>query len=161
MRAMDSTGQAAPVAPLPWQPGSALEEQRGYPRITLEIPVAFRNSSGQHCAASLRNLSPDGLQVRCNIVTAQMIYPGGKLQADNAPILQATAVLPLAGGPETLSVGVRLLYFTTADENPNCILGFQFLNLRPKARRIIETFFVEQLRDFYHDEGPADGYRSA
>ncbi len=133
-----------------WQGSNALDELRNYPRVSIEIPVAFRNSSGQHCAARLCNLSPEGLQVRCNLVTAQMIYPsGGKLSPDNQPILHATAVLPLArGGQETLSAGVRLLYFTVDDVHPNCILGLQFLSLRPKARRIIDSFFAEQLRNF-------------
>lgn len=154
------TGQGQNHAFPVWQQGTTLAEQRAYPRITLEIPVAFRNGSGQHCAAKLHNLAPDGLQVRCNVVTAQMIYPvGRKLQSDNLPILQATAVLPLAEGQATLSVGVRLLYLTTAEETPNCILGFEFLSLRLKARRIIDTFFAEQLRNFYLDgEAPMGHY---
>jgi hypothetical protein len=139
-----------PQPSLGWQPSPTLEELRHYPRVSIEIPVAFRNSSGQHCAARLCNLSPEGLQVRCNLVTAQMIYPaGGKLNPDNQPILQATAVLPLAGGgQETLSAGVRLLYFAVDEVHPHCILGLQFLSLRPKARRIVDTFFAEQLRNF-------------
>ncbi len=133
-----------------WQAVSNLDEQRAYPRITIDIPVAFRNASGQHCAAKLRNISPDGLQVRCNLVTAQIIHPrGGKIGDENQPLLQATAVLPLSSGPETLSVGVRLLYTGTLSDAPHCVLGFQFLNLRPKARRIIDTFFAEQMRQYY------------
>ncbi len=128
------------------------DEQRAYPRIALDVPVAFRNASGQHCAAKLCNISPDGLQVRCNLVTAQIIHPHtGLLEADNLPLLQATAVIPLAGGPETLSVGVRLLYIATNPTSPNCVLGFQFLNLRPKARRIVDSYFAEQLRHYYLD----------
>lgn len=161
MRA-EPPGNPAAFTPMPWPQAATLDEQRGYPRVALEIPVAFRNGSGQHCAARLRNLSPEGLQVACNIVTAQMIYPaGGKLQPDNQPILQATAVLPLADGPETLSLGVRLLYCSTTAESPNCIMGFQFLDLRPKARRIIDAFFAEQFRQFYFDEEPTGGTRAA
>ncbi len=148
---------------LHWQRSPALDELRHYPRVAIEIPVAFRNSSGQHCAARLCNLSPEGLQVRCNLVTAQMIYPrGGKLPREKQPILQATAVLPLAGGgQETLSAGVRLLYFTVDEVHPTCILGLQFLSLRPKARRIIDTFFAEQLRNFYVAGTENAGYCAA
>ena len=137
-------------SPSEWQLVSALDDQRAYPRVALEIPVAFRNAAGQHCAARLRNLSPDGLQVRCNIVTAQIIHPcGGKIKDEKQPILHATAVLPLTGGAETLSVGVRVLNSSTVNDEPRCVLGFQFLDLRPKPRRIIDTFFTEQLRRFH------------
>jgi|GEM_PF-3658413 len=81
-----------------------------------------------------------------------MIHPLGlDLYDDNLPLLQATAVMPLAGGAETLSVGVRLLYVAALAEAGQCVLGFQFLNLRPKARRIVDTYFAEQLRHFYVD----------
>lgn len=134
---------SAPV----WESLQATSEAREYPRIALEIPVAFRNSAGQHCAAQLRNLSADGLQVRCNMATALVIHPrGGRLQPDTQPLLHATAVLPLASGVETLSIGVRLVYSAAFDEEPRCVLGFQFLSLRPKARRLVEAFVTEHQR---------------
>lgn len=122
------------------------EDQRTYPRIPGVFPVAFRNSQGQHCAASLRNLSPEGLQIACNMATAQIIHPaGGRLTGDNHPLLQATMVLPLAEGHQTLSACVRLLHVATT-ATASCLMGFQFLELRPKARRLIDAFYAEQLR---------------
>lgn len=127
-----------------WQ-GAMPGEQRAAPRVEMLVPVAFRNGVGQHCAARLSNLSVDGLQVRCNIATAQTIHPrGGRLGPDNQPLLHATAVLPLADGPQTLSIGVRLIYCRHDDHARDCVLGFRFLELRPKARRLVETFFTEQ-----------------
>ena len=139
--------------PSTWQPMPVMDgDQRVYPRIALEIPVAFRNGLGQHCAARLRNLAPDGLQVQCNVVTAQIIHPlGGKIQAMNQSILHATAVLPLMSGPETLSVGVRLVYSATVNEESRCVLGFQFLELRPIPRRLIDAYFAEQIKHLYPD----------
>jgi len=128
-----------------WQSAMNSGEQRGAPRVDLIVPVAFRNGVGQHCAARLSNLSVDGLQVRCNVATAQTIHPrGGRLGPDNQPLLHATAVLPLADGPQTLSIGVRLIYCRPDDRGPDCVLGFRFLELRPRARRLIEAFFTEQ-----------------
>ena len=122
------------------------KEQRAWPRVHGEFPVALRNGLGQHCAATLRNLSPDGLQVRCNVQTARIVHPlGGPLVAGEQPLLHATVVLPLSDGPQTLSAGVRLLHLAAA-EAPFCILGFRFLDLRPRARRIIDAFYAEQLR---------------
>jgi hypothetical protein len=127
------------------------DEQRQHARIDLEIPVAFRNAQGQHCAARLCNVSAEGLQVRCNVSTAQIIHPtGGRIGGANQPILQATLALPLGAGHETLSLGVRLQYLTVVDDDPRCVLGFSFLNLRPKARRIVEHFFQDRRGAFGH-----------
>ncbi|MCC7122839.1 MAG: PilZ domain-containing protein [Gammaproteobacteria bacterium] len=137
--------------PVSWQLVRRIDEQRQHPRVELEIPVAFRNAHGQHCAARLCNLSADGLQVRCNVATAQIMHPlGGRIGGDSQPILQATLALPLGAGHETLSLGVRLQYLTVVDEEPRCMLGFSFLNLRPKARRIVEAFFNGRIDAYTH-----------
>ncbi|MBM4226294.1 MAG: PilZ domain-containing protein [Gammaproteobacteria bacterium] len=136
-------------------PQNDFEDQRAYPRILGDFPVAFRNGQGQHCAATLRNLSPEGLQIACNMATAQIIHPaGGRLKGDNQPLLQATMVLPLAEGHQTLSACVRLLHVATTAA-ASCLMGFQFLELRPKARRQIDAFYAERLR---YLAGPAYRY---
>ncbi len=140
----------SPGEPVSWHLVEQFGEQRQHPRFALEIPVAFRNAQGQHCAAKLCNISPEGLQVRCNVVTAQIIHPvGGRLSDANQPILQATLAVPVGNGFETLSLGVRLQYLTILADEPRCVLGFSFLNLRPKARRIVEGFFGERLAQGY------------
>jgi len=134
-----------------WQLVRRIDEQRQHPRVELEIPVAFRNAQGQHCAARLCNLSAEGLQVRCNVSTAQIIHPlGGRIDGDKQPILQATLAVPMGAGCETLSLGVRLQYLKVVDEDPRCVLGFSFLNLRPKARRIVEAFFDGRSGSYPH-----------
>ncbi len=60
-----------------WKLVDKLDEQRRYPRLELGIPVAFRNASGQHCVAKLVNIAPDGIQIRCNTATAQILHPSG------------------------------------------------------------------------------------
>jgi len=131
-----------PTDTVTWQLMRRIDEQRQHPRIDIEIPVAFRNAQGQHCAARLCNISADGLQVRCNVATAQIIHPlGGRIGGDNQPILQATLAVPMGAGHETLSLGVRLQYLTVLEDDPRCVLGFSFLDLRPKASRIVEAFF--------------------
>ena len=150
---MANPTETAPAPPdnVAWQLVNRSNEQRHNPRVDLEIPVAFRNGQGQHCAARLCNISVDGLQVRCNVVTAQMIHSGGgRIGAANQPILQATLAVPMGVGNETLSLGVRLQYLQVVDDDPRCVLGFSFLNLRPKARRIVENFFSDRLGAFGH-----------
>ena len=142
-----NTVQEADVA---WQLVEKLDEQRNYPRFKLDIRVAFRNSSGQHCAARLLNIAPDGIQVRCNVAATQLLHPGGgKICPTNAPILQTAIAIPINERTETLSVCSRLTYLTTVPEEPCCIIGLQFLELRPTAQRIIDEYFAHRLLEYY------------
>ena len=54
--------------------------------------------------------------------------------------------MPVAGIAENLSLGVRLVHIGMLAEEPRRALGFSFLGLRPKARRIVLGFFGERLR---------------
>ena len=137
-------------ADVAWQLVEKLDEQRNYPRIALDAQVAFRNSSGQHCAARLLNIAPDGIQIRCNVVTAQILHPGGgKIGPSNAPMVQTAIPIPMEGRTETLSVCSRLAYLTTVPEEPRCVIGLQFLDPRPTAQRIIDQYFADRLREYY------------
>lgn len=143
-----TTGNAAGDAGnVSWQFAGRLDEHRQFPRFVLEIPVTFRNALGEHCAAMLSNFSPEGLQVRCDVDTARMIHPAGeRIEPGRQPILQASLTVPVAGVAEDLSLGVRLVHIGMLAEEPRCALGFSFLALRPKARRIVLGFFGERLR---------------
>lgn len=139
---VDTDKQDSEVA---WRLMDKHEEQRRHPRLDLDHAVAFRSGSGQHCAARLLNVAPDGIQVRCNVATAQILHPtGGKICPRNAAIIQTAITIPLADGPATLSVCSRLTYLTTVPEEPRCVLGLEFLDPRPTALRIIDKFFAEQ-----------------
>ena len=133
-----------------WRRVEALDEHRRYPRVRLDIPVAIRNGSGQHCAATLLNIAPDGIQIRCNVAIAQMLHPGGgKICQNNAPIVQTAIAIPLASGTRTLSVCSRLTYLTAVAEEPRCVIGLQFLDPRPTAQRIIDQFFEEAFNEYF------------
>lgn len=137
-------------ADVAWQLVDKLDEQRRYPRIQLDIVVAFRNAGGQHCAARLLNIAPDGIQVRCNVATAQILHPGGgRICRSNAPIVQSAIAIPLASGTATLSVCSRLTYLTTVPDEPRCVIGLQFLNPRPTAKRVIDQFFADILHEYF------------
>ena len=133
-----------------WKLIDKLDGQRRYPRLELDIPAAFRNASGQHCAAKLVNIAPDGIQIRCNTATAQILHPsGGKISPDNASIVQIAIAIPLSTGAVTLSTCGRLIYLTTVPDDPRCVIGVKFLDLRPKAQQLIDRFFDEKLYEVF------------
>lgn len=156
--ATKSPTKTADIAKLAWQVVDKLDEQRNYPRIELDIPVSFRNSSGQHCAARLLNIAPDGIQIRCNVATAQILHPsGGKICPRNAPMVQTAIAIPLDGRTETLSVCSKIAYLTTVPDEPRCVIGLQFLDPRPKAQRIIDRYFEQKLHEYYAAEENSGG----
>lgn len=131
----------------PWESRACTaNDQRRAMRHELSLPVTFRNSGGQQAAAWVQNATSEGFQIRCNPATAQAIHPlAGRLNDENRPVLQASFILSSSAEPQVLSVGVQLLYRTPHAEEPRCLLGFRFLSLRPKARRLLARFFSDEL----------------
>ena len=121
-------------AAVAWKLVEKLDEQRRYPRLALDIPVAFRNASGQHCAAKLVNVGPGGIQIRCNTATAQILHPnGGKISPDNSSIVQIAIAIPLIyrGG---YFVGRRKPYlFNHSSRRPEMRNGYQLPRLAPES----------------------------
>lgn len=132
------------------------EEQRAYPRFKLNVTATFRNAAGNRCTGRVVNISPDGLQVKCNPATGQMLHPkGGRICPSNAPVVQVGLQLPVLDETKKLIVGAQLVYATTHECDPYCVLGFRFLELRPTAQRIIDNYFMERMTTYY--EPTADG----
>jgi hypothetical protein len=142
--------QAEAGSNVEWQLVERLDEHREHPRLDMNCDVGFRNAAGQHCVAKLLNMSPDGLQIRCNVATAQVLHPaGGKICPAHASIVQTEVALSLPRGESMLSVCARLTYLTTLPEEPRCLMGLRFLEPRPTAQRVLEEFFTAQRQAFY------------
>jgi hypothetical protein len=128
-------------ARMPW-PASQRGEHRQFRRLPLALPVTLRDAQGELCAARLVDLSPTGLRLDCDEATARRLLPaGGVPEPGREPILQVLLELPNAGRLERLSLGVRLVHATLRPAH--CLLGFSYLSLRPRARRIVAEFFGE------------------
>lgn len=142
-----TTHHAAAGSNIAWQLVERLDEHRGHPRLEMDCDVGFRNAAGQHCVAKLLNLSPDGMQIRCNVATALVLHPtGGRICPTHAPIVQTEAALQLPRGRCVLSVCAQLTYFTSMPEEPRCVLGLRFLEPRPTAQRVLDEFFAARKR---------------
>ena len=129
------------------------EEQRAHPRLELNSSATFRNAAGHRCKGQVVNISPDGLQVRCNSAAGQLLHPkGGRICPNNAPIVQIEMHLQIAATSKRLVVGAQLIYVATCESEPNCILGFQFLELRPTARKLVDSYFQDCLSEYFDDQ---------
>jgi hypothetical protein len=118
-------------------------EQRRFRRRLLARPVTLRNALGEACPAVLVDVSPTGLRVRCDAATARRMQPAAaRPEPGRGPMLQATLELPVDGIPARLSLGVRLVHCLQRPDPGGCELGFDYLALRPRARRIVAEFFA-------------------
>ena len=113
----------------------------------------FATVRGNRCKGRVVNISPDGLQVKCNLAAGQSLHPkGGRICPSSAPIVQISLQLPLVEETKKVVLGAQLVYATMQDCNSHCVLGFKFLELRPTAQRIIDTFFSQRMAAYYEGE---------
>lgn len=133
---------------LVWQLVEKLDEQREYPRVPVCIPVQVTNFRGDQVGLDAINLSPDGLQLRCDVNAARIIHAnGGLVQPGRDPLLETRLHLPFVGGEQVLSLAAELLYLTTVDAEPRVVLGLRFVNPDSGAERAISAFLGEQMSD--------------
>lgn len=153
MATVNRQSASAPAAEMPWSILEQIEEQRAYPRLALNTSISFRNADGQHCKGEVADISPDGVQVRCNLSAAQMLHPaGGRICSSNAPIVQLSMDLPLQGVEKRLVLGGQLVYASTRDIEPRCIIGLVFLEQRPLAQKLLDQFFAEQMHPYFEED---------
>ena len=131
---------------LVWQLVEMLDEVRRHPRIPIDLKVALVTDRGTKCSARVINISPDGLQMRCDVESAKILHPkGGKIDAENGPHINAALALPIGEGRRTLPTRCRILYLTTVDSEPRCVVGLCFDQLDTQSESIITGFFADQL----------------
>lgn len=137
---------SAPNESLVWQLVAKLDEQRRYPRVPLNLAVALVTASGAKCKAHAINISPDGFQLRCDVDAARLLHPaGGKVDPEHGPRVTAALKLEVHGQQRTLVARCRLLYLTTVDTEPRCVIGLRFSALDQQAESTVGAFFADQL----------------
>ena len=131
---------------LVWQLVEKLDEQRQFPRIPLNAPAVIVNGSGEKCRVQAMNISPDGLQLRSDVPGARLAHPqGGKIDPLNAPRVDIALSLEIDDQRRTLLLHCELLYLTTVDSDPKCVMGLRFGQLEPQSESLISAFFCDQM----------------
>ena len=131
---------------LVWQLVEKLDESRRHPRISLDIKVALRTDGGAKFSANVINISPDGLQIRCIVETAHLLHPnGGKIEPKNSPFANVALALPVEDGIRTLAARCQMLYLSTVNTEPRCVVGLCFVKMDLQTERIVNEFFSHQL----------------
>ncbi len=87
------------------------EEKRRYPRIVIDCLVEIEHADGKVVSALAHDISPDGLQIRCDRETAKTLCPTGKeIQGGKGPEFKIRLSLPLQEGLVELGARCKALY---------------------------------------------------
>ncbi len=123
----------------------AFEEERRLPLVDLRVPALLATSKKCEHALHIRNISPDGAQLRCDVQTAVAIRPGGKpFTDDDQPIVRLRTRLPLKNSRAQFVALCRLIYLTprSADE---IALGVQFTKMSEAHRAALYCYIGDAI----------------
>jgi len=129
------------------QPYEVHEDRRQYPRIIVDCPAKIR-FDGSDYDARIYDLSPDGLQLRCDRSTLQNIRPSGKsIQRSEALMLGVSFELPVGREYKPVDASVRMFYFVLLPEEKerDVAIGVQFASFRDRGERHVEEFIMDIL----------------
>jgi hypothetical protein len=116
-----------------------LESRRAYPRLQLRLPVQIGLTGGQVVCARIYNLSPDGMQIRCDPGAALVINPSGRaISPGNGP--EVLVAMRLHHGPDMRTQVIRCRVSYVLPESPKeVIIGLTFEVLLAAQREAIDA----------------------
>ena len=117
------------------------EEQRDYPRVDLRVPVALSTRERRVIHATTRNISPGGMQIRCDRAAAQRLHPSGShIAPGKGPPVIVRTKLPVCEGEQPF-VGVARLTYVTPRPPDQIAFGLEFTRVQPSEQDKLDAFF--------------------
>ena len=124
-------------------PYETYEEKRLFPRIDIDRRVLIRPLDGNIVYAIAHDISPDGLQIRCDRTTAHVLHPSGKSLRD-APSVDIGLPLPLQEGLVALTARCTIRYFALISEEV-VVFWLNFEKLTEEGSGFLDRFIVEAM----------------
>ena len=81
------------------------EDKRTYPRVIIDSPISLSLSGSHPIEAMAHDISFEGIQIRCDHNTAQLIKG-----EDNASDIDVSFTLPLEDGQEAIKARCKIMY---------------------------------------------------
>ncbi len=122
------------------------ENRRRYPRVDLRLPAIVTTQDHRALHVRVRDLSAEGVQIRCDPETARAIHPRQTpIQPGEGPDVMLRVELPVDGQPRMLAAEARICYM--AVRSPDQIaFGLNFTDVRLEAKKVLAAFIMESLR---------------
>ncbi|MCI0591723.1 MAG: PilZ domain-containing protein [Gammaproteobacteria bacterium] len=103
------------------------EEKRRYPRIVIDRLIEIEQADGSVVSALAHDISPDGLQIRCDRDTAKTLNPSEtQIEGDKGPEFKVRLSLPLQEGLVELGARCKTLYRAVIPGAEGVAFGMQF-----------------------------------
>ncbi|MDX1518946.1 MAG: hypothetical protein R3318_02405 [Gammaproteobacteria bacterium] len=121
------------------------EEKREYPRVSLNALAALGLPDGFDVNVIVHDISPDGVQLRCNRKTAHMIHPSGKfITGATAPGATLKFSLNVENREREVQVLIRLFYFTIISTD-TVAFGAKFEKFEKFSGQFVEKFISQAM----------------
>ena len=124
------------------------EESRKYPRIKFKRPVQIYYDNGRSVSASIYDISPDGLQIRCNRETAAALNPSGKNNdREHNLIVNAVFSIPINNELNEVKVSCKVYYFVIVLGNAeeDVAFGLRFKKFEGKSIKYVGRYILNEL----------------
>ena len=121
------------------------EERRLFPRITPAIPFDLILSGGNHIERVVYDISPDGMQLRCDREDATKLHPSGEfIREPNVPEIELAIRLPIDNQPINVQVSCSLRYVAVL-ESKQIAFGVRFESMDSAHRTTFDLFMSTAL----------------
>ena len=125
------------------------EEGRRFPRIPASIPITIEKSNNETIEAVTYDISPDGIQIRCNRAVAQTLHPKSQRIEENArPTVEITLTLPVKKGEKKFSAVCQIVYMIILkepeSEAENAALGLRYAAFHGRSEKYLQQFLFKR-----------------
>ncbi|MCI0400721.1 MAG: PilZ domain-containing protein [Gammaproteobacteria bacterium] len=120
------------------------EERRRFPRLIVNRRAEIRKAQGHVVNALVHDISPDGLQVRCDRDAAKILHPSGRfITPENASEVDVRLSVALQKGEMEVKARCRLVYLAVV---PGSIaFGMKFIKFYGDSAKILKRFIEESM----------------
>ena len=117
------------------------EEKRKHPRIVVERPISMVLSAGDILNASLYDISPGGVQVHCDKITAHKFQYEYEISKEKGTTrFRVTFKLAFKDHEEILEALCRMVYILKRDQQDIYAIGVEFTELKGENRNILKKY---------------------
>ena len=121
------------------------EEKREYPRVKVNTLAIVEKKDEYEAHAIIHDISPDGVQLRCNRKNAHIIHPSGKFMSEtSAPEVILKFSLPVDGRDKDIIVRVKLYYFSIIEMDA-VAFGAKFIQFEKFSERHVDEFIMKSV----------------
>jgi hypothetical protein len=121
------------------------EEKRAYPRVKVNALAVLNKKDEWEVNAIVHDISPDGIQLRCNRKSAHVIHPTGKLITEKtAPEVTLKFSLPIEGKEKEVIVQSKIYYFSIIEIDV-VAFGIKFKQFEKFSGRHVDDYITKSV----------------